>query len=101
MGAIELRQGQVLIGPLFSEPMRVETVTANGAGSWSLGLVGQSSEQFRRVTLTAEQLAVLTVRDLTPAYGGSFDHLVGAQQELTWTTQRQITLTSTRTRLQH
>jgi hypothetical protein len=64
MGAIELRQGQVLIGPLFSEPMRVETVTANGAGSWSLGLVGQSSEQFRRVTLTAEQLAVLTVRGL-------------------------------------
>src|SRR5258707_4717247 len=25
----------------------------------------------------------------------SFDHLVGAQQELTWTTQRQITFTST------
>jgi hypothetical protein len=64
IGAIELRQGQVLIGPLFSEPMRVETVTANGAGSWSLGLVGQSSEQFRRVTLTAEQLAVRTVRGL-------------------------------------
>jgi SNF2 family DNA or RNA helicase len=70
MAAIELRQGQVLIGPLFSEPMRVETVTANGTGSWSLGLVGQSSEQFRRVTLTAGQLAALTVRDPTPGYGG-------------------------------
>jgi hypothetical protein len=48
--------------------MRVETVTANGAGSWSLGVVGQTSEQFRRVTLTAAQLATLTIRDLTPAY---------------------------------
>jgi hypothetical protein len=70
MGGIELRQGQVLVGSLFSEPMRVETVAANGVGSWSLGLVGQSSEQFRRVTLTADQLAALTVRDLTPAYSG-------------------------------
>jgi SNF2 domain-containing protein len=70
MGAIELRQGQVLIGPLFSEPMRVETVTVNGTGSWSVGLVGQSTEQFRKVTLTAEQLAALTVRDITPTYGG-------------------------------
>ena len=42
MGAIELRQGQVLVGPLFSEPMRVETVTANGTDSWSVGLVGRS-----------------------------------------------------------
>jgi superfamily II DNA or RNA helicase len=50
--------------------MRVETVTANGAASWSLGLVGQSSEQFRKVTLTAEQLAALTVRDITPTYRG-------------------------------
>jgi hypothetical protein len=66
MGAIELRQGQVLVGPLFSEPMRVETVSANGTGSWSVGLVGQSSEQFRKVTLTAEQLAGLIVRDVTP-----------------------------------
>lgn len=70
MGVTDLRPGQVLIGPLFSEPMRVETVTANGAGSWSLGLVGQTSEQFRRVTLTADQLATLTVRDRTPAYSG-------------------------------
>jgi superfamily II DNA or RNA helicase len=71
MGAIELRQGQVLVGPLFSEPMRVETVIANGTGSWSVGLVGQSSEQFRKVTLTAEQLSALTVRDVTPTYAGN------------------------------
>jgi hypothetical protein len=55
MGLTDLRQGQVLVGPLFNEPMRVETVTANGAGSWSAGLVGQSSEQFRKVTLTARR----------------------------------------------
>jgi hypothetical protein len=45
-------------------------VTANGAGSWSLGLVGQKSEQFRKVTLTDEQLTGLTVRDITPTYAG-------------------------------
>jgi len=70
MGGVELRQGQVLIGPLFSEPMRVETVTAHGTGAWSLGLVGQNTEQFRKVTLTAEQIAALTVRDITPTYSG-------------------------------
>jgi len=64
------REGQVLIGPLFSEPMRIESVKPNGADSWALGLVGQASEQFRRVTITAEQLATLTVRDLTLAYNG-------------------------------
>jgi hypothetical protein len=40
MGQMELRQGPVLVGPLFSEPMRVETVTANGTDTWSVGLVG-------------------------------------------------------------
>jgi hypothetical protein len=38
-------------------------VSANGSGSWLVGLVSQSSEQFRKVTLTAEQLAALSVRD--------------------------------------
>jgi hypothetical protein len=33
-------------------------------------LVGQSTEQFRRVTLTAEQLATLTIRESTLAYTG-------------------------------
>jgi hypothetical protein len=46
-------------------------LTANGAGSWSLGLVRQTSEQFRRVTLTGGQLAALTVRDPPPGYNGS------------------------------
>ena len=32
--------GQILIGSLFNEPMRVETVQANGPASWVVGLVG-------------------------------------------------------------
>ena len=65
MGAIELRQ--VLVGPLFSEPMRVETVIANCPGYWSVGLVGQSTERFRKVTLTAEQLAACFTAEPEPA----------------------------------
>jgi hypothetical protein len=50
MGAIELRQGQVLIGPLFSEPMRVETVTANGAGSCGPGTGMSFLDRRHRIT---------------------------------------------------
>jgi len=67
---LEPQEGQVLVGSLFNEPMRVETVRPNGAGSWVLGLVGLGSEQFRRVTLTHEQLATLTIRDLALSYTG-------------------------------
>ncbi len=35
-----LREGQILTGPLFSEPMRIETVRANGPDTWIAGLVG-------------------------------------------------------------
>ena len=45
-----IREGQVLTGALFSEPMQVETVRPNGPGIWVAGLVGQRSERFRRVT---------------------------------------------------
>jgi len=45
-------EGQILRGSLFSEPMRVETVRAGGDGMWVLGLVGVSSERFRKVTLS-------------------------------------------------
>lgn len=62
MPAAGVQVGQILVGPLFSEPMRVETAAPNGPGGWSLGLVGQDSAQFRRVALTAEQLASLTVQ---------------------------------------
>lgn len=52
--------GQILIGPLFNEPMRVETVQPNGRGSWGVGLVGTQSERFRKVNLTAADLAQLS-----------------------------------------
>ena len=45
---VPIREGQVLTGTLFSEPMQVETVRANGPGVWVAGLVGQRSERFRR-----------------------------------------------------
>jgi superfamily II DNA or RNA helicase len=65
-----LREGQILIGPLFSEPMRVETVRANGLNSWVAGLVGTQSEQFRRVTLTRRDLESLTILDARHTYDG-------------------------------
>ena len=58
-----IREGQVLTGPQFSEPMRVETVRSSGPGMWNLGLVGRDSEQFRRVILTSDEVATLTIAD--------------------------------------
>lgn len=65
-----IREGQILSGPLFSEPMRIETVRADGADSWVAGLVGVRSEQFRRVTLRRADLADLTITDTGPSYDG-------------------------------
>ena len=65
-----LREGQVLTGPLFSEPMRVETVRSNGTDVWVAGLVGQQSEQFRRVTLTSDDISNLTIADAALSYEG-------------------------------
>ena len=65
-----IRQGQILHGPQFSEPMLVETVRPNGTGVWVAGLVGRYSERFRRVTLTADDLAGLTIADSALSYDG-------------------------------
>ena len=65
-----LREGRILTGPLFHEPMRVETVRANGAGVWTAGLVGLQSERFRQVVLTADDLAALNVADTALSYDG-------------------------------
>ena len=62
--------GQILTGSLFSEPMRVETVVANGPASWVVGLVGTQSERFRKVTLTAADLERLTVLDAQHTFDG-------------------------------
>lgn len=65
-----IREGQILTGPLFSEPMRVETIRADGADAWVAGLVGLRSEQFRRVTLRKADLAGLTITDTGLSYNG-------------------------------
>src|SRR6266404_3254240 len=69
-GATQPLEGQILTGPLFSEPMRVETVQAKGAASWVLGLVGTRSERFRKVTLTANEFKHLTILDARHSYDG-------------------------------
>jgi hypothetical protein len=75
--AIALQEGQILVGPSFDEPVRVETIRAEGNGTWTVGVVGTRSEQFRRVTLTQEQLNALKIlsppRRLTEATGSCFD----------------------------
>ncbi len=65
-----LHEGQILTGPLFSEPMRVETVRANGPDTWVAGLVGTQSERFRKVTLTRRDLEGLTILDARHTYDG-------------------------------
>lgn len=65
-----IRDGQILTGPLFSEPMRVETVRANGSGSWVAGLVGTQTERFRRVALSTDDIAGLTITGSTLSYDG-------------------------------
>ncbi len=62
--------GQTLTGPLFNEPMRVETVTPTGDGSYLVGLVGLQSERFRRVTLTKTDLAALTILSSASSFDG-------------------------------
>ncbi|OPY70782.1 MAG: ATP-dependent helicase HepA [Syntrophorhabdus sp. PtaU1.Bin002] len=49
------------MGALFNEPMRVETVSAQGADHWVVGLVGTQSEKFRKATLTSADLDTLTI----------------------------------------
>ena len=65
-----IREGQILSGPLFNEPMRVETVHSNGPEILVVGLVGRRSEQFRRVTLTSADVARLIITDSVSSYDG-------------------------------
>jgi superfamily II DNA or RNA helicase len=71
MSEPSLRPGLVLTGPLFSEPMRVETVRPSGPAAWVAGLVGLNSERFRNVTLSAEDLERLHVQDPSCHYDGN------------------------------
>jgi hypothetical protein len=63
-------EGQILTGPQFSEPMRVETVRADGPGGWVLGVVGIKTERFRRVTLSEADLAQISIQSATVAFDG-------------------------------
>ena len=61
-----ITEGQILTGVMFNEPMRVITTRQSGTGTVIAGLVGQSSGQFREVTLTAEDIAQLNAIAPTP-----------------------------------
>ena len=65
-----IAEGQTLAGPQFAEPMRVETVRRTGPDAWEAGLVGTRTEQFRRVTLTTEDVAGLAIADAARSYQG-------------------------------
>lgn len=65
-----IREGQILEGSLFNEPMRVETVKAQGQDAWVIGLVGRNSERYRKVTLTARDLEGLKIIDSVFRYDG-------------------------------
>ena len=65
-----VREGQILTGPAFNEPVRVETVAASAPGAWNLGVVETRSERFRRVTLADAQLAMLRIADSGPSFDG-------------------------------
>ena len=65
-----VREGQVLTGMLFNEPMRVLTVHPSGANAWVVGLVGQQSERFRQVTLGPDEVSCLTIVDTALSYDG-------------------------------
>jgi len=65
-----IKEGQILIGALFNERMRVETIRANGSDSWVAGLVGTQSERFRKVTLTLKDIEALTIIDSQFSYSG-------------------------------
>src|SRR4030043_190293 len=65
-----LNPGQIITGTLFNEPMRVETVRANGPDTWIVGLVGTQSERFRSVTLTSRDIETLNIFEVTSTYDG-------------------------------
>src|ERR1019366_2057459 len=65
-----IQPGQLLIGSLFSEPMRVVTVSSIGSDTWSVGLVGLQTERFRPVTLSRTDIHNLKIQDTVCSYSG-------------------------------
>ena len=65
-----LESGQILVGNLFNEPVRVVTVQPNGSDLWIIGVVGTKSERFRTITLSSDDISKLTVLNSTYEYTG-------------------------------
>ena len=65
-----LEEGQVVTGALFNEPVRVETISSAGNGTWVVGFSGLQTEKFRRVTLTAEDILRLKIHQTLFSYSG-------------------------------
>jgi len=68
--APQFREGQTLVGPLFNEPMQVETIRPAGGGTWVLGLVGTRTQRFRRVRIGPDEIKTLQVVPDARSYGG-------------------------------
>src|SRR4030043_2176923 len=66
----QIHEGCIIVGPLFNEPMRLETMRSSGEGTWVLGLVGTQSERFRKVTLTDHEIEGLTILDAGFTFDG-------------------------------
>jgi SNF2 family DNA or RNA helicase len=64
------KEGQLLVGPLFNEPMLVETVRPGGAAMWSVGLVGSRTHQFRRVQLSEDDMGLLRIVETSQSFDG-------------------------------
>lgn len=67
---LPLAEGQIVSGPLFNEPMRVESIRKNGPDSWVVGLSGVRTERFRKATLTRKDIESLQISHLIPTYAG-------------------------------
>ena len=65
-----LQEGQILVGPSFQRAVRVETVRHGGNGTWTVGIVGIRSEQFRRVVLTEADLTAMQILSGVASYQG-------------------------------
>jgi hypothetical protein len=71
----------VVLGSLFNEPMRVETVQVGGLsacgdaqagdGTWTVEFVGTQSERFHKVTLADSDIITLTILDSVFSYDGN------------------------------
>jgi SNF2-related domain len=67
--------GEVLYGSLFSEPMRVVTISPVTPDTWELGLVGDQTQLFRRVRLTTAEIRTLKVQNSVRSYAGDCELL--------------------------